>query len=301
MVHKPANLSQRGGYSRLAYLRAVTLVLIAIAAVATLKPCPEIFARPQEPSAAATPANGPTFEVAAIKPSKPDDQNHSLRSGSDSLEIENFTLRRLIRTAYGLKSESQVLGGPDWIGKQAFDMKAKFDDAEVAKLKKITGRERFQEARLAMQALLADRFHLKVSQETRMIPVYALVVVKTGAKLTPSPPQVDDNGKPKADRGHGLDNNNGHLTATAIPMSGFADWFVYLPECDRVVVDRTGLTGDYDFKLDWTEDNGQGVPPDSALPGLFTALREQLGLELKPDKAPVEVVVVQSAVEPELD
>jgi uncharacterized protein (TIGR03435 family) len=81
-------------------------------------------------------------------------------------------------------------------------------------------------------------------------------------------------------------------------MSGFADWFTSLAECDRVVVDRTGLSGEYDFKLDWTEDSGQGVPSDAPLPGLFTALREQLGLELKPDKAPVEVVIVETASEP---
>jgi len=301
MVNKPAYISQRGGNCRLAYLRPVRLALIAIAAVAMFRTCPETFARPQQPSAAATSASGPAFEVAAIKPSKPDDQSHSLHSGSDSVEIENFTLRRLIRTAYGLKSESQVLGGPDWIGKQAFDIKAKFDDAEVAKLEKITGRERFQEMRLAMQALLADRFHLKISQETRIIPVFALVIAKTGAKLAPSGPQLDDSGKPKTDRGHSLNDNNGHLKAVAISMSSFADWFVYLPECDRVVVDRTGLTGEYDFNLDWTEDNGQGIPPDALLPGLFTALREQLGLELKPDKAPVDVVVVQAAAPPELE
>ena len=91
------------------------------------------------------------------------------------------------------------------------------------------------------------------------------------------------------------------MTAIAISMGGLADWFVYAPECDRVVVDRTGLTGEYDFKLDWAQDNGQGVPPDAQYPGLFTALREQLGLELKPDKAPVDVIVVKGAQEPELD
>lgn len=241
------------------------------------------------------------FEVATIKPTKPDDTGHSMRSGADRVSIENFSLRRLIRTAYGLKSDSQVLGGPDWIGKQAYDIEAKFDDTEVPKLQRLTGRERFQQTRLALQALLAERFHLQISQQSRSIPVYALEVEKKGAKLTPSAPPLDSSGKAKADRGHSLDNTNGHLTATAISMSSFADWFVYLPECDRVVVDRTGLAGEYDFKLNWTEDNGHGVPPDAQLPGLFTALREQLGLELKPAKAPVEVVVVKSATAPVLD
>jgi uncharacterized protein (TIGR03435 family) len=259
-------------------------------------------AQAQEPSTAAATADKlPSFEVATIKPSKPGDQSQNLRSGGGRIEIENFTLRRLIRTAYGLKSDSQVVGGPDWMGKQPFDITGKYDDAEVARMQQMaSGRERFQEARRALQALLADRFQLRCTQETRTIPVYALVALKTGAKLSPSAPQMGADGKP-LDKGHGLNNTNGHLTATAVSMSSFADWFAYLPECERVVVDHTGLSGEFDFKMEWAQDYGQGVPPDATLPGLFTALREQLGLELKPDKAPVDVVVVTSAKEPEAD
>jgi uncharacterized protein (TIGR03435 family) len=260
-----------------------------------------IFRLSAQPPKVATTEAPPGFEVASIKPSRPGDGHHGWNSGGDGVAIENYTLRRLIRTAYGLKSDSQVVGGPDWIGKEAFDIQAKFGDAEVAKMQKMSGREKFRETRLAVQALLADRFQLEISQETRSIPVYALVVAKTGAKLAASAPQLDDEGKPRTDKSHTLNDNNGHLTAVAISMGGFADWFVYQPECDRVVVDRTGLTGEYDFKLDWTEDNGHGVSPDAPLPGLFTALHEQLGLELKPDKAPVDVVIVGGAKEPEFD
>jgi len=255
----------------------------------------------QQAPSSAKPDNLPSFEVATIKPTKPDDTGHSLRSGADRVSIENFTLRRLIRTAYGLKSDSQVLGGPDWIGKQAFDIEAKLEDAEIAKLQQLKKPERFQQTRLALRALLAERFQLQISQESRSIPVYALVVEKKGGKLTAAAAQLDDTGKPRPEKSHSLDNTNGHLTAIAISMASFADWFVYLPECDRVVVDKTGLPGEYDFKLNWTEDNGHGVPPDAPLPGLLTALREQLGLELKPAKAPAEVVVVKSATEPVLD
>jgi uncharacterized protein (TIGR03435 family) len=257
--------------------------------------------RAQQAPAVATSEPQPTFEVASIKPSKPDDQSHNWNSSGDMVSIENYTLRRLIRTAYGLKLDSQVLGGPDWIGKQAFDIEAKFGDAEIVRMQKMSSRDRFREARLALQALLAERFQLRVSPGTSDIPVYALVVAKTGAKLVLSAPQLDDSGKPKIDQNHSIHDNNGHMSALAISMSGFADWFTYLPECDRVVVDRTDLTGEYDFKMDWTEDSGQGVPPDAPLPGLFTALREQLGLELKSDKAPVEVVVVESASEPTME
>lgn len=258
-------------------------------------------ARAQQMPANAAVAQPPSFEVASIKPSRPDYQGYDWNGGVDRVSIKNYTLRRLIRTAYGLKSDWQVLGGPDWIGKQAFDIEAKFGDAEVAKMQNMSNAERYREAWLALQGLLADRFQLRVSQETRSIAVYALVVAKTGAKLVPSAPQLDDSGKPKVDQNHSLHTRGGHMTAKAIAMTGFADWFAYLPECDRVVVNRTGLTGEYDFKLDWTVDSGQGVPPDASLPGLFTALREQLGLELKSDKAPIDVVIVGAAKEPDFD
>ncbi len=255
----------------------------------------------QQAPAAAEPEPQPSFEVVSIKPSRPDYQGYDWNGGVDRVSIKNYTLRQLIRSAYGLKSDSQVLGGPDWIGKRAFDIEAKFGDAEVAKMQKMSNRERSREAWLALQALLADRFRLQISQETRNILVYALAVAKTGAKLVQSGPQLDESGKPKTNQIHSIHNSDGHVTAKAISMSGFADWFVYLPECDRVVVDRTGLTGEYDFRLDWTRDHGDGIPTDAQYLGVFTALREQLGLELKPDKALINVVVVVAAREPDFD
>jgi len=274
-----------------------TAGLLALAAVAL----PALYLSAQQTAPAAGAGNPPSFEVASIKPTKPGDGHHNWNGQRGGLSIENYTLRRLIREAYGLKSDSQVLGGPDWMGKQAYDIEAKYSDAEIAKMQNMRARERYHETQLAVRALLADRFQLKVSQETRTISVYALVVAKGGAKLTPAVAQLDAEGKPRAEPNHSLRDSNGHMTAIAMPMSGLADWFVNDPECDRVVIDRTGLTGDFDFKMDWTQDNGQGIPPDAQYPGLFTALREQLGLELKPDKAPVDVVVVANAVAPEFD
>jgi uncharacterized protein (TIGR03435 family) len=85
-------------------------------------------------------------------------------------------------------------------------------------------------------------------------------------------------------------------------MSQFADYLTRLSEIsDRVVVDRTGLTGDYDFTLEWSRDRRDGTSQGSQYPGLFTALEEQLGLKLDPEKAPVEVVIIDSAMEPARD
>ncbi len=237
----------------------------------------------------------PHFEVAAIKPSKPDNQNHSWSGSADRILIENYTLRQLIRSAYGLKSDLQILGGPDWIDKQSFDINTKIDDAEIAKMAKMDRVARQREWNGMLQSLLVERFALKARLDHRTMPVYALVVAKFGAKLTPTSPAT-------AAKGHNISANNGRMTATAISMDSFAEDLEYQSETGgRMVLNRTGLTGEYDFKLDWAEDNGESVPADSALTSLFTALQEQLGLKLRSEKGSVEVVVVESATKPTFD
>ena len=239
--------------------------------------------------------DAPHFEVAAIKPSKPDDRNQSWHASADRILIENFTLRHLIRSAYGLKTDSQVLGGPDWLDKQAFDISAKIDDAEIEKMKAMDWPSKQRERSAMLRSLLAERFALKAHFEQRTMPVYALVVDKPGAKLTSSSPETTA-------KGNHISTTNGRMTATATSMDAFADDLEYRPETGgRMVLNRTGLTGEYDFKLNWALDNGDGTTVDSSLPGLFTALREQLGLKLQPEKGEVQVVVIESAVKPAFD
>jgi len=237
----------------------------------------------------------PHFEVAAIKPSKPDDQSHNWNGSADRILIENYTLRRLIRSAYGLKSDSQILGGPDWIDKQSFDINAKIDDAEIAKMAKMDRVAKQRERNAMLQSLLVERFGLKARLDHRTMPVYALVVSKSGAKLTPTSPAT-------AAKGHNINTNNGRMTASAISMDSFADDLAYQSEtAGRMVLNQTGLAGEYDFKLEWAEDNGDGTSSDPARADLFTALQEQLGLKLKPEQGSVEVVVVEAATKPAYD
>jgi uncharacterized protein (TIGR03435 family) len=237
----------------------------------------------------------PHFEVAAIRPSKPDSQGQNWRGSADRILIGNYTLRRLIRSAYGLKSDSQILGGPDWLDKQAFDISAKIDDAEIAKMKAMDQPAKQRERNAMLQSLLAERFAFKAHIEQRKMPVYALVVAKSGAKLTPTSAAT-------AAKGNNITTRNGRMTASAISMDAFAEDLEYQKEAgDRVVLNRTGLAGEYDFKLDWAADNGDGTQADPALPGLFTALQEQLGLKLRPDRGSIEVVVVESATKPAFD
>jgi uncharacterized protein (TIGR03435 family) len=234
----------------------------------------------------------PSFEVASVKASRPGDGNHSIDGDFERIKIESYTLRDLIALAYGFKSDLQVLNGPDWLNKKHFDIAAKIDDMEVAKLKTMRESEIRNELNQMIQSLLVDRFALKVSRDKRTIPVFALVVAKSGQKLTLAEPKETN----------AVSASNSHLSATAAPMADLADFLTGQIETEgRVVVDRTGLTGNFDFRLDWTRDNGNGTPPDAQFPSLFTALRDQLGLQLTPDKAAVDVVIVESAKEPEVD
>lgn len=237
----------------------------------------------------------PHFEVAAIKPSKPDSQGQHWNGSTDRILIGNYTLRLLIRSAYGLKTDAQILGGPDWLDKQAFDISAKIDDAEIAKMNGMDWPAKQREQSAMLQALLTERFGFKARFEERTMPVYALVVAKSGAKLTPTSPAT-------AAKGNNISTDNGRMTASAISMDSFADDLSYQRETGgRMVLNRTALAGEYDFKLTWAADNGDGTQADPTLPGLFTALQEQLGLKLQPEKGKVKVVVIESATRPTFD
>ena len=269
----------------------VVLTLLGIAAVGRPLALGAIQAQDSDRQVANT-ASLPSFEVAAIKPYKRDGWHHNWDSNEDRVSIEGYSLRDLIAYAYGLKSRSQVLGGPDWIDKQHFDISAKIDEAEVAKIRAMSRSEKGKEWNVMMQSLLANRFGLKVHPGQKRMPVFALVVAKSGLRCKPA----------AASKGYHFSITNWHMTAVAISMDMLADYLTQQPESgNRVVVNRTGLTGDYDFAMNWTPDRGYGAPPAAQYPGLFTALHEQLGLELKPDKASVHAIIMDAAQEPEFD
>jgi uncharacterized protein (TIGR03435 family) len=142
-----------------------------------------------------------------------------------------------------------------------------------------------------LRKLLEERFGLVAHMEQREMPVFALTVANGGPKLDPS--KGDPKGLPD-NVGMG-DNGRQIRKYTNVSMADFAPMLQF--HLDRPVVDQTGLKGRYDFKLQWTVDETQTTEPD-ALPGLFTAIQEQLGLKLQPAKAPVEVLVVDSVSKP---
>jgi uncharacterized protein (TIGR03435 family) len=234
-----------------------------------------------------------SFEVASIKPSRPDDTGQDWDDFPGRLSIENYTLRRIVQSAYRLKSESQVLGGPKWIDKEHFDITAKADDAETEKMRNLNGERWVHERSQMLQSLLAERFQLKVSRSTRNLSVNALMVARSGIRFRPSA---------STEIHRGLTVRNGHLTAIGVSMESFASFLTGQSENgNRVVLNRTGFAGDYDFKMNWTLDHGNGIPADARYPGLFTALQEQLGLKLKSQKGTVPIVTIDAVNEPALD
>lgn len=206
-----------------------------------------------------------TFEVASVKPNVSGSGHSDTDVDGNLLRMKNVTLKACITWAYRM-TDSQV-SGPDWLTSERFDIVAKAESGKP------------QPEMLA--SVLAERFKLAVHREMKELTVYALVVAKNGPKLK------------KVDPGEGdTTSRRGHLTATRVSMAGLAR-FLAGPNVrlGRPVVDKTGLDGVFNFNLDWSPE-GSAEKAADALPSIFIALQEQLGLKLEAQKGPVEVLVV---------
>jgi bla regulator protein blaR1 len=242
----------------------------------------------------------PSFEVATIKPSSEDRASFWIRMSPEAFAAKHTSMKDLIKYAYHVKSNDQILGSPAWANSQFFDIEAKASESEIAGLAKLPFDQRMDESRLMVQSLLAERFHLNAHFEARELPVFDLTLAKGGPKLKevvadPFPPP----GTPPPPGAHltsiGM-RTAGRITGTAVPMRMMADWLSNFDELgNRVVMDDTGLKGTYDFTLD-----GVSIGPsqDPSVTSIFTALQEQLGLKLVPRKATIEVLVVDHVEEP---
>jgi uncharacterized protein (TIGR03435 family) len=214
-----------------------------------------------------------TFEVASVKPNKSGRNPGSTGRSGSQLVFENTSLRECIAIAYGIAPDREyALSGPTWINTERYDI--------VAKVPADTPRA--QVLRM-LQALLADRFQLRLHREKRDLRVYLLTVVRTGAKLKAVPA-----------RDGSFTFGPGRISGTAQSMAELADKLSrpYFG-LGAPVMDSTGLAGVFDFKLEWTPDT---VQADAATgPSIFAALQEQLGLKLESSKSAVEVLVIDRA------
>lgn len=221
-------------------------------------------------------APGPSFEVATIKPAAPssDGHTHINYPPDDRFSAINITLLNLMQWAYGMP-ERQILEGPSWLGSTRFDIQAKADIGD--QMKSLTSDQGNELKRNMVQNLLADRFHLKLHQETRTLPAYDLILAKGGSKLQPS----QSNGK-------SIGTGRSHFDGQGLTMMIIAEELSQIT--GRIAVDKTGLTGRYDLKLRWTPDDAATTETD--FPDLFTAIQEQLGLKLEPAKEALPVLVI---------
>jgi len=232
----------------------------------------------------------PSFEVATIKPTKPDEQRRFLVWRGHQMETANTSLSFLISFAYGIQSK-QVIGIPPWAETEKFDITAKPDTDGNPSDKQLKG---------MVQKLLAERFKLTFHHDTKELSVYILSVTKSGDKLTKS--AGDPNGLPGL-----FFQGLGKLNVRNATMKDFTG-LMQNTVLDRPVLDQTGLTGRFDFILNWTPDDSQfggmgaKMPPPtdsaSAPPNLYTAIQEQIGLKLEATKAPAEVTVIDHVEEP---
>ena len=260
------------------------------------------------------------FDVASVKPNKSGEPSVRFRlQPGGRLTAQNAPVQSLITFAYAVQP-FQLDGGPGWVRSDRFDITAKTDPEVPPTPPGTVG-----PIQLMMRSLLADRFKLKVHRETKDMPTYALVLARSDGRLGdqmtasttdcaaliaarlqgatgPTPP-AQPGARPQcriSTMGPGI------VSGDDVAMAQFAQ--VLSQTMDRVVVDKTGLTALYSFRLEFTPAQlppgglPPGAPPiDPDGPSLFAALQEQLGLKLEAQRSPVEMLVIDSVEQPTPD
>jgi len=257
------------------------------------------------------------FEVASVKANKSGDSNGRLQGlPGGRVLATNMPVRPIITFAYQVAGY-QLIGGPGWLTTDRYDLNAKMEDNASA-TPAVPGANAPNPMQLALQRLLEDRFKLKVHHETREMDIYALVLARPGGSPGPGlKPTTTDcaavaaaaaaaarEGKPPPPFGApgqpfcGIQGSTGKIRFGGLPAVSFPAAFS--GPAGRMVVDRTGLTGSWDFELTFAvEARGPDAPPpDPNAPSFFTAIQEQLGLKLESTKGPVDVLVIDGVEKP---
>ncbi len=257
-----------------------------IAISAPLAPCQICSISPVATPTDVTAPSGqmPAYDVATVKP-----------WGGQGY---GPTLRFYVQQAFGISPNiaGRVIG-PDWINTARFVIQGKPPESIATAMQSMTIAERMKEYDLMMQSLLADRFQMKAHFEAREMLVYELVQAKGGSKL------VEDSDPTK----RLISSGGSRFRAGASPIQTLIGLLECAPDIGgREIVDKTGLTGTYDFNLQWTPlqataaggDSASASPPDPGGTSLFTAIEEQLGLKLVPAKDQAKVLVIDHIAQP---
>jgi uncharacterized protein (TIGR03435 family) len=300
------NVAKKLDLSRKRLLTAAGLIAIVIPIIFGLVNETQSLAELQAGDAA---DKIPAFEVFSVKPNRSGSGSFRVNLPDDGYSATNIPLKLLVASAYGIKQE-QISGAPSWVESARYDIQAKVAGSDVTELRRLSmgGRESM------LQPVLTDRFKLKVHRGQQVLRVYELVIAKKGPKLKEATPgDTYANGIKGPD---GLSRAGmmwmipGQLTGQAIPVSNLARLLSRQLNC--TIVDKTGLTGKYDIKLQWNREESLGAmfagpiggnqeaapPTDASGPSIFTALQEQLGLRLQSTKGPVETLVIDHIERP---
>jgi uncharacterized protein (TIGR03435 family) len=227
------------------------------------------------------------YEVVSIKPSSPKSNGNGMQSMPGSFAWTNVPLSTLVGSAYGMSLETQIFGLPNWAKEDGYDIVAKADPETAERLKNLPPKEQDKEEGRMEQSILADRCQFKAHEETRVLPVFELVIVKGGVKMKGEP--SDEPGSETMSSGQMIV----HAVSIDTILVGFAG------TDGRLIVDKTGLEDrKFDFELKWTPEEQRATAADDAPPSLYTALEEQLGLRLVPAKDPVKVIIVDRIERP---
>jgi bla regulator protein blaR1 len=278
------------------------------AAAAFLCLLPSVWAQAPAPK-----LTRPEFEVASIKldPSGGRGGRIEMPPGG-RFNLTNVPLQFLITFGYNIK-DNQIAGAPSWLNTDRYDVAARAD-----------GNASQDQLRLMAQSLLADRMKLAMHHETRELTVYELTPAKGGLKLTPStesnctkfdrdhPPPPPTPGGPMPNICGNVGMTRGLISAYGVPITRLVDLLSNL--LGRPVVDKTGASGTYNLRVEFTPDQatgdgpfgaggpggpgGDAPPPDSASPNIFTALQEQLGIKADSAKGQVEMLVIDHVERP---
>lgn len=234
-------------------------------------------------------ATGPEFDAVSVKPNVSGDRRQSQRTDGRTFRATNVPARNLLRQAYGLMFEDyRLVGAPDWIAVERFDV--------VATLPEQAPHSQVSDM---LRTMLAERFKLVAHTETREAPTYALVLARKDGRLGPQLRHAERDcgaspaAKSSPDDDHPCELQIGaEIRGRGQRMDQLAK--TLLQFVGRSIVDRTGLTGGFDFDIQASE-----IAGSDDLPSIYTAIQEQLGLKLESIRGPVEFVVVDHIDRPE--
>lgn len=284
-------------------LRSRCLSLIAVCAI----PSASLIAQTAPPPPPGPSA--PSFDVATIKPHEGILTVTGLINQPDGIRAAADTLADMMTSAYGVRTEDQVSGGPAWVKSDRYDVEAKMSAEDAAEFQKMSPAEMKALRAQMWRSLLEDRFKLKAHIVTKDVPVYELVVAKSGPKMKDAATDTNDqlrkspDGKPITGVMWFLKDS---LTAQGYSMGSLANMLSQpFAGLGRPVIDKTGLTSTYDFTLPWSPQIKSVLPgavatvsaPSEDAPSIFTPLQD-LGLKLQPATGPEQTVVIDHVERP---